>query len=62
MTITIERQIEAVQREISMRRRVYPRRVQERLMTQDKADEEIEVMEAVLHTLQAQPRNQGALL
>lgn len=47
MMITIERQIECVRREVNMRRRVYPRWVAAGKMSQAKAAEEIEVMEAV---------------
>lgn len=49
--ITIEDQIKAVEREISMRRRVYPRWVENKRMSQEKADKEIATMEAVLETL-----------
>jgi hypothetical protein len=49
--ITIEDQIASVEREINLRRRVYPRWVSEGKMKQDKADREIAVMEAVLETL-----------
>lgn len=45
--ITIERQIECIRREVNMRRRVYPRWVAAGKMSQAKAAEEIEVMEAV---------------
>lgn len=49
--ITIEDQIKAVEREISMRRRVYPRWVENKRMSREKADKEIATMEAVLETL-----------
>lgn len=45
-------QITAVEREIAMRKRVYPRWIESERMTQSKADHEIECMEAVLRTLQ----------
>lgn len=51
MDIPLEKQIEAVAREILMRRRVYPRWVAAKKMTQEKADYEIAAMEAVLVTL-----------
>lgn len=38
----------AVRREITMRRRVYPRWVEANRMSQAKADEEIAVMEAIV--------------
>lgn len=43
--------IACVTREIDMRRRVYPRWVESRRMTQRKADNEIRLMEAVLARL-----------
>ena len=49
--VTIEEQIKAVEREINMRRRVYPRWVENKRMSQEKADKEIKAMEAVLETL-----------
>lgn len=49
--ITIEDQIKAVEREIGMRRRVYPNWVASKRMNQEKADKEIASMEAVLETL-----------
>lgn len=51
MTIPITAQIECVRREIAMRRRVYPRWVHQARMSQEKADHEIDAMEAVLETL-----------
>jgi hypothetical protein len=51
--IPLERQIACVEREIKMRRLMYPRWVvQKRGMTQAQCDQEIAVMEAVLETLQ----------
>jgi hypothetical protein len=50
--IPIERQIACVRREVSMRKRVYPRWVQNAKMTQDEADRQIETMEAVQATLE----------
>lgn len=49
--ITIEDQIKAVEREINMRRRVYPKWVENKRMSQEKADKEIAAMQAVLETL-----------
>lgn len=49
--ITIEDQIKTVEREIGMRRRVYPNWVASKRMSQEKADKEIKNMEAVLETL-----------
>lgn len=50
--IPISRQIECVEREIKLRRRVYPRRIAEEKMSQQFAQEELDVMAAVLLTLQ----------
>lgn len=51
--ITIDEQIECVEREIKMRRKVYPNRVAREQMTQSFAAEQIVTMEAVLETLRA---------
>lgn len=47
----IEVQIRCVEREISMRQRVYPRYVAKGNMTQHQADNETSCMKAVLNTL-----------
>ena len=49
--ISINQQIEEVEREIRMREQVYPRRVSERKMKQAQADRELSVMRAVLTRL-----------
>lgn len=49
--IGLDEQIVSVEREIVMRQNVYPRRVSDRKMTQQKADKEIAAMQAVLATL-----------
>lgn len=49
--VSLPRQIECVEREIAMRRRVYPRWVAVGKMQQAKADDEIAIMEAVVATL-----------
>ncbi len=49
--ITIEEQIASVEREIAMRKRVYPRWCEQNRMSTQKADHEIACMEAVLDTL-----------
>lgn len=59
--VTIEEQIKAVEREIGMRRRVYPNWVASKRMSQEKADKEIAAMEAVLETLK-EVQKQGQLL
>lgn len=51
MTVPIDEQVRCVEREISMRERVYPRWVEQKRMTEKKADQELEAMRAVLETL-----------
>lgn len=51
LPIPLEEQITCVEREISMRERVYPRWVVEHRMTQAKAERELAAMRAVLRTL-----------
>jgi hypothetical protein len=51
LPITLDDQIAAVEREIAMRGRVYPRQVFNRKMTQRQADREIALMIAVLASL-----------
>jgi hypothetical protein len=48
---SLEALIECVEREISYRKRVYPRRIWKKTMTQDFADKQIRLMEAVLKNL-----------
>ena len=45
-------QIACVKREIAMREKVYPRWIESRKMTQEKADREIKTMKDVLITLE----------
>jgi hypothetical protein len=45
--ITAETKLACIEREIKMRRRVYPRWVTDGRMTQAKADDEIKTMEAI---------------
>lgn len=49
----IMRMVACVEREISMRRRVYPGRVSDKKMSQAKADEEIRTMGEVLGLINA---------
>lgn len=50
--MTIDQQIACVAREIAMRERVYPTFVRRNKMSQEKADNEIAAMRAVLKTLE----------
>ena len=58
-TFTIAEKRAALQRELKMRRRVYPKWVRERAMTEDQADHEIAVLEAILGDY---PDPQGSML
>ena len=49
--IPIAEQIKCVEREIELRRRVYPRRIADRRMSQAQADKQIAAMSAVLDSL-----------
>lgn len=49
--VTLAEQIECIEREISYRLRVYPRRVADGKMTRRLADRELDRMRAVLATL-----------
>jgi hypothetical protein len=49
--VTLEDQVKCVEREISMRERVYPRWVADKKLTQSTADRELNAMRAVLRTL-----------
>lgn len=50
---TIADQIQEVEREIALRRRVYPLWIQKRRISKEKADRQLAVMEAVLETLRS---------
>ena len=47
-TITIYDKLACARRELRMRRKVYPRRVANRKMSQEQADREIALMEAIV--------------
>lgn len=49
--ISLDDQIKAVEREIGMRHRVYPRFVENKKMSAEKAAAEMDAMKAVLETL-----------
>jgi len=49
--VSLEEEIAAVEREISLRKRVYPGRVLSNRMKADRAEREIQCMEAVLERL-----------
>lgn len=52
MSVSIDRQINCAKRELSMRLGVYPRWVANGRMSQEKADDEIAAMEAIIETLE----------
>lgn len=60
-TVSLARQIRAIEAEIKMRRRVYPGRIERGTMTAAQMQRGIEDMEAVLATLQALAPQQGGL-
>lgn len=49
--VLLQDQVKAAQRELAMRRNVYPKRVQAGKMKQVDADREIAAMEAIYYTL-----------
>lgn len=63
--ITLRRMLEAAEREVRLRRRVYPNRIETGRMTARLAREEIEVMEAIaahLRPLAEEEDRKGRLL
>lgn len=46
--VSFDDKITCLEREIKMRQYVYPHRVEQKKMTQDQADKEIDIMRAVL--------------
>ena len=57
--VTLEAQIVCVMRELGLRRRVYPRLVEQRRMTIATAGKELDAMLAVLQTLEALHDSRG---
>ena len=55
--VPLKDQIACVERELRLRRQVYPRQVKNQFMTQARCDEEIRKMEAVLATLRSLERS-----
>jgi hypothetical protein len=53
MTFTDDDKRAAAEREVKWRKRVYPRRVADRRMTQEQADREIAIMEAIAEDYRA---------
>lgn len=51
MSFSLQEQIEEVEREITMREKVYPRQVMLKKMSQENSDQKISLMRAVLQTL-----------
>jgi hypothetical protein len=58
MNISIDDMIKCIEREIGMRMRVYPRWVEQKKMTQEKALNEINTMQAVLEQLKKDKDNE----
>lgn len=64
--VSLEQQIACVERELGLRRKVYPVWIEKKKMKEDKATYEIDAMEAVLNTLNdlaihksSSPRTEG---
>lgn len=51
LPITLDEEIASVEREIALRERVYPRWVEQKKMSQEKADYEIAAMRSVAESL-----------
>ena len=47
MTYSPERKVQCIDRELGMRKRLYPRFVEQKKITQEFADEEIAVLESI---------------
>jgi hypothetical protein len=60
--IDLARQIACVRREVSMRKKVYPRWVSVGKMTQDEADRQLQTMQAVQATLEKIQADDKALV
>jgi hypothetical protein len=52
MAVSLQSQVECAKRELAMRRRVYPRFIENGSMTGQKANQELAAMEAIVATLQ----------
>lgn len=61
MTISLTGQIQEVEREIALRRNVYPRQVASGKLNQSASELLIERMEAVLKTLQWMQKHEAAI-
>jgi hypothetical protein len=61
MIVTWADQLACVERELKLRRRLYPRRVEVGRLSQAKADQEIRDMEAVAETLRGLERQERLL-
>lgn len=59
---TIDEQIKAAKREQALRKRVYPKLVKDGKMTADEARHEIECMEEIVKTLEAEPEQRKFIL
>lgn len=60
-TFTFEQKLEAVRRELKYRRRVYPRRIENKQMTQALADEQIAIMEAIAEDMEKEAAKERLL-
>jgi hypothetical protein len=53
VVVSFTDQLRCAERELKLRKRVYPRRIEAQRMTQDLADREVRMMEAIVGTLEA---------
>lgn len=56
LPITTEDMIAELERELVLRRRVYPMFVSNRRLSQDKADRQCEIIKAIIDRLKAEPK------
>ena len=55
-TISLTEKVNCLERELLMRRRVYPRLIQQSKLTQSEADFEISIMQAILNDYKQQAK------
>lgn len=55
-TISLTEKVNCLERELLMRRRVYPRLIQQSKLTQSEADFEINIMQAILNDYKQQAK------
>ena len=58
MSVPIDEQIKELEREMAVRRRMYPRWIEARTLTKEKADRQMKAMGAAIDTLEALQKEQ----